>query len=365
MDSLLPPNETDIERRLEQVSSDLVKAQAPLQTLWDAQRMPANMLPWLGWATGVDRWNTNWPEQAKRDAINEAISIRRRRGTVWAVRRALEVLGVSDVEILEHSRQEAAWLDAGGLQMDGSWSTDGSVILGGDLVNPPQVVTTNWAQYALALNIADAPFTLDDQRTLRERVEDAAPLRAELVELLYRFNQAWSAAITVAPLIQSVRQSWKGCEGAAVHGADQLMGCRTLSGEYEPRTLTGESRLDGSYYVTGQRPVGALLNEGWGVVDIQVKQPTNAAAQASSRNQWSLGETETDELDASWHLNEVVDGHRVVDGTWRLSLSRLYQSRSTPLDGTRLLGEKTTINAIGTDAHGVLRDRRQRKEIRL
>jgi len=365
MGSLLPPNTTQLEHRIEQVSSDLAKATAPLDTLWDAQRLPAHMLPWLGWATGVDHWSPEWSEQVKRDAIDEAIPIRRKRGTVWAVRRALEVLGFSDVEILEHAKQDAAWREAGGLYIDSSWSLSGAEVLGGDLVDPPQVVTTNWAQYALAFNIADAPFTTADQRRVRDRVRERSTLRAELVALLYRYAATWSAVITVGPLTQTVNQSWTGCEGAGVHRARQLMGCWSLSGSYEPRLLDKATRLNGSVNLTGQRPTGAALDEGWGASVIEVHQKTTASAQASSRNNWALGETDSDQLDASWSLNEVVDGHRALDGHWGLQLSRLYQVRRPPLDGSRLLGEEITIPSIGTTVQAVLLDRRQRKEIRL
>jgi len=365
MGSLLPPNATALERRIEQVSADLVAATAPLDDLWDAQRMPAHMLPWLGWATGVDHWSADWSEQVKRDAIDEAIPIRRKRGTVWAVRRALEALGFSDVEILEHAKQDAAWREAGGLYIDSSWSLDGSEVLGGDLVDPPQVVTTNWAQYALAFNIADAPFTATDQQRVRDRVEAAAPLRAELVALLYRYAVAFNARITVSPLSQAINQNWSQCQGAQVHHARQLMGCWSLSGDYEPRLVDGRDRLNGAVELTGQRAIGDPLNHGWGNIDIQVKQKTTAAAQAVTPNAWTLGETDTDRLDGSWSLNETTDGHRDLDGSWPLSLSQVYQVRRPPLDGMRVLGATETINSIGTTAHAVLRDRRQLKEIRL
>jgi len=284
---------------------------------------------------------------------------------VWAVRRALEVLGYADVEILEHTKQDQAWREAGGLYVDGSRLLDGQTLLGGDLINPPKVVTTNWAQYALAFNISDAPFTSDDQRRVRDRVESAAPLRAELVALLYRYAAAWSAAITVAPLSQTVNQSWAGCEGARVHRARQLMGCWSLSGSYVPRLLDKTTRLNGSVSLTGQRPTGDALDEGWGTADIEVHQKTTASTQASSRNNWALGENESGHLDASWSLNEVIDGHRSLDGDWGLQLSQLYQVRRPPLDGTRVLGEHRAIPSAGTTVHAVLLNRRQRKEIRL
>ncbi|SOC56466.1 phage tail protein, P2 protein I family [Chromohalobacter canadensis] len=363
MTSLLPPNTTPLERRLSAVAADLERVSAPLQTLWDAQRIPANMLPWLAWAVGVDEWSRGWPEQTKRDAIDEAIPIRRLRGTVWAVRRALETLGYADVEILEHAQQDAKWRAAGGLYLDGSWLLDGSQTF--LLEDAPRVVTTSWAQYALAFDIADAPFATADQRRLRARVESAAPLRSELIALIYRLSARWQARITLSAPRQVMRQRYVACRGARVHRARPLMGCWSLSGDYAPRLLDTAQRLGGDWPLTGKRPIGQALDAGWGTASIRLRQPLHVGMQASQREDWTLGETRPDRLDGKWALDENIDGHRALDGQWTFDINTLGRLNRPTLSGARTLGARHTLDSIGTTARAVLRDRRLTTEIRL
>lgn len=365
MSSLLPHNTTALERAAEQSDALIERARAPLQTIWDAERAPPQLLPWLAWAVGVDDWDTDWSNQQKRAAIDQAIPIRRKRGTVWAVRRTLEALGYTGVEILEHARQSAEWEAAGGSYIDGSWLLDGSRVLGGDLKDPPRVITVHWAQYALAFDIAAAPLRPRDQRNIRARVESAAPLRSELVALIYRYAAAFDARIMLGSPQITVNQNYTGCRGEQVHGARLLNGCWSLSGDYVPRLLSGAQRLDGSWALAGQQPIGAELDQGWGAVDVRVTHRAAIAMQAQSKNQWTLGETDTDTLDGSWALNEITDGHRRLDGSWALDVARLRQVRHPTLNGSRTLGATRTINSIGTTARAVLRDRRIKTEIRV
>lgn len=362
MASLLPPNATRLERRIEESDALIERASAPTHTLWNAQTVPAHILPWLAWAVGVDDWDSQWEEDQKRAAIDEAIPIRRKRGTVWAVRRALEVLGYSDVELLEHTGQREKWLAAGGLLLDGSWALDGRSM---QVENVPRVVTTHWAQYALAFNINDAPFTARSQRRLRARVEGAAPVRSELVALIYRYAAEFDARITLSTPKTRVSQKYTACRGEQVHRARLLSGCWSLSGDYVPRLLNTAKRLDGSWNLTGQAPIGEPLNHGWGTAALRIKQRPALGMQAKSRHRWTLNEVEVDRLDGTWKLNEVVDGHRKLDGSWSLSVSRLYQERRPRLNGARTLGGTQTLNSIGTTARAVLRDRRIKTEIRL
>jgi phage tail P2-like protein len=365
MTDLLPPNATPLEQRIADVCADIERADVPMDALWDGERIPANMLPWLGWAVGVDHWDRRWSDDVKRQAVAEAIPIRRLRGTVWAVRRALETLGYTDVEILEHAQQDAAWRDAGGLYLDGSIVLDAAEMLGGDLVDAPRVVTTSWAQYALAFNIADAPFEARDQRRIRERVESAAPLRSELIALIYRYATAWSAQIRVALLRQSVRMSYSDCGGARVHRARPLMGCWSLSGEYAARNLDGAERLRGRFLLTGQRPIGEALDQGWGSAALSVRQATTLGFRSATNDTWTLGESRVDAVDGSWALNECVDGHRRIDGSWTLELAQLHRIQRPLLNGIRALGRRDTLSTIGTTGRAVVRDRRLRKEIYL
>ena len=87
---LLPPNATAIERALAYVANqriDLIKT--PLRDLWDAQACPAELLPWLAYAYGVDDWDTNWAESERRAAIQAALHVHQHRGTISAIRSVL------------------------------------------------------------------------------------------------------------------------------------------------------------------------------------------------------------------------------------------------------------------------------------
>ncbi|ELV7419192.1 TPA: phage tail protein I, partial [Escherichia coli] len=44
-------------------------------------------------AFSVDRWDRNWPEETKRQVIRDAWLIHRHKGTISALRRAIEPLG--------------------------------------------------------------------------------------------------------------------------------------------------------------------------------------------------------------------------------------------------------------------------------
>ncbi|HBW8336430.1 TPA: phage tail protein I [Klebsiella pneumoniae] len=74
------------------VISDL---SVPLRDLWNPWRCPIKFLPYLAWAFSVDRWEENWSETEKRQAVSDAFWIHQRKGTVAAVRRVIETLGYS------------------------------------------------------------------------------------------------------------------------------------------------------------------------------------------------------------------------------------------------------------------------------
>lgn len=92
--SLLPPNATKFERSLEQVIAHLDDIDVPIGDLWNPWKCPEPLLPWLAWALSVDEWSHNWPEQIKRAVIAASPELHRYKGTVWAVKRALSLLGV-------------------------------------------------------------------------------------------------------------------------------------------------------------------------------------------------------------------------------------------------------------------------------
>lgn len=98
MSDLLPPNATKAERA---ISLAVNRAPGvPIRTLWSPQTCPEGILPWLAWALSVDEWDTAWPLAKKRAAVADSIAMHRRKGTIGALRRALESLGY-EVEVDE------------------------------------------------------------------------------------------------------------------------------------------------------------------------------------------------------------------------------------------------------------------------
>lgn len=98
MNDLLPPNATRQERAISLAADRAVDV--PVRKLWNPQTCPEGILPWLAWALSVDEWNAAWPLDQKRNAIAASIETHRRKGTIGALRRALQTLGY-EVEIDE------------------------------------------------------------------------------------------------------------------------------------------------------------------------------------------------------------------------------------------------------------------------
>ena len=92
--SLLPPNTTLLERNLEQAINAATDIPVTINTLWDPDRCPAELLPWLAWAYSVDQWRDSWPEIIKRQTIKESFVIHQHKGTPFAVQHALNALGI-------------------------------------------------------------------------------------------------------------------------------------------------------------------------------------------------------------------------------------------------------------------------------
>ena len=91
---LLPSNATPEEIALSlTVSRDLEPER--IKTLWRPFECPIENLPWLAWAFHVDEWDDNWTEIVKRTVVAESIELHLRKGTIWAVERALSNIGYS------------------------------------------------------------------------------------------------------------------------------------------------------------------------------------------------------------------------------------------------------------------------------
>ncbi len=97
---LLPGNSTPLERQAAQALAQIQRVPIPLRTLYNPDLCPLPLLPYLAWAFSVDRWDSKWPEAAKRTAIRSAYYIHSRKGTIGSLRRVVEPLGYL-IEIIE------------------------------------------------------------------------------------------------------------------------------------------------------------------------------------------------------------------------------------------------------------------------
>jgi phage tail P2-like protein len=97
---LLPPNQTRLEASLANAAT-LVSVPEVIATLWDAQRCPVALLPWLAWALSVDEWDENWSEAQQRATVMGSIALHRKKGTPWAVKQALTRAGLERVALVE------------------------------------------------------------------------------------------------------------------------------------------------------------------------------------------------------------------------------------------------------------------------
>lgn len=94
---LLPPNASPLEAELEQSmvfrDQDVDERDVPVDRMWRPETVPASALPWLAWGLGIKRWDPTWPEAVRRGVVRRALETHRRRGTLEAVRRALDDIG--------------------------------------------------------------------------------------------------------------------------------------------------------------------------------------------------------------------------------------------------------------------------------
>ena len=99
MNSLLPPNASELERKITQVG----KAAFDLPTIRiikDIDHVPSQFLPFIAWQKSVDYWDETWQEVLKRNVIKNSREQHRIKGTAAAIKRALEPFGY-EVKLIE------------------------------------------------------------------------------------------------------------------------------------------------------------------------------------------------------------------------------------------------------------------------
>ena len=71
----------------------LASIPVPVGDLWNPYTCPVGILPWLAWSLAVSPWDSSWTEGQKRQAIAESVAVHRVKGTIGALKRALEAIG--------------------------------------------------------------------------------------------------------------------------------------------------------------------------------------------------------------------------------------------------------------------------------
>jgi phage tail P2-like protein len=98
--SILPSNSTSAEYALEQSTAKAYVHELKNRSIWNPDTCPAELLPWLAWSLSVDTWNDNWSEQEKRNIIKNSFAYHKTKGTIGALKTALESLGYT-ITIIE------------------------------------------------------------------------------------------------------------------------------------------------------------------------------------------------------------------------------------------------------------------------
>lgn len=165
MSALLPPNSTPLERAVSSACANDLPV--PIRDIWDVDNCPDNLIPWLGWALHVDGWDDAATIEQKRSAIMDAVLLHRKKGTPWAIKRALSNLGV-EVDLLDQSAQRQIYAALDPNRVDGTWALDGNkkVVPLEQITGLPQI--QHWAQFIVRVNIAELsrPALIDRMRAI-------------------------------------------------------------------------------------------------------------------------------------------------------------------------------------------------------
>jgi|YNPMSStandDraft_2_1061718.scaffolds.fasta_scaffold01707_3 phage tail P2-like protein len=140
------------------------------------ETVPAAFLPELGrqfHISPMEGWQFVSTDADRRRLIREAIALHRRKGTPWALRRALAQIGV-EAEIIEPADQRRIYTAFNPLLVNGSWRLDGTHTLRPieRLAAVPQL--QHWASFFVRINLATAASA--DLALLRQVVREWAPV---------------------------------------------------------------------------------------------------------------------------------------------------------------------------------------------
>lgn len=99
--SLLPPNASQLLRDLESVFGDSFDLPTLNRYVVNPDLAPVHILPWLAWAVSVDDWSDSWSEEVRRNVIKASIEVHKKKGTIGALKKALQAFNYENVKVEE------------------------------------------------------------------------------------------------------------------------------------------------------------------------------------------------------------------------------------------------------------------------
>lgn len=100
MTTLLPPNSTELEYKLETAKSAETNLERRLNSMINVDSIPDVFLDFLAVQLSVDYWRFDWVPSLKRSRLKQAFDQHRKKGTPYAIKKALEPFGYA-VKLVE------------------------------------------------------------------------------------------------------------------------------------------------------------------------------------------------------------------------------------------------------------------------
>jgi phage tail P2-like protein len=303
--------------------------------------VPSEWLPELGRQFHImplEGWQFAQTDAERRRLIRESIKLHRKKGTPWAVKRALSMIGV-EADLIERRDVRAAYIAHNPLLLDGSWRLDGN----GHALKPVDILSglpyiEHWATFLVRINLDLARgYDMDE---VRAAIREWAPVARHPVLFYWLAQDYLQPLASVYRLLLDKRVCHPyGWPGVTLHGCPN-----------RAWRLGRQAALDG-------RPFGFQLGASLTPTErIRSRRAASHAAisKACASRVWSaqrLPAVRTRRLDGRWHLGGAprigrfaLDGRRLtharfsaatnslpVSGRWRLGgpMTPLFEMRTT------------------------------------
>jgi phage tail P2-like protein len=195
----MPPSATALMRQLSLAADRATSLPIVMRDEWSPDRCPAQILPWLGWAFGVEEWDAAWTDTQKRAAIAASLELKRTKGTIGAVQDAVATMGLT-AQVQE-------------------WFRD--------------VPVRDPYTYRLILTVEQVGFDTEQFRRLLLLINRTKNVRSHLSQLAVQVNTRdtlYSGGATLLGLDITVNYSYEGDTPLQLDGSWQLDGSQTLDG---------------------------------------------------------------------------------------------------------------------------------------